>query len=180
MGTSSPCSFAPTAGSWPRCSMSAGTAGSPFGICNGMSSASLSMPGGATSTAPFPPVLSPDFGLIAHLGQQRGERGGLHVILSRRSRGKVVDRYLGWWWHENICAMCFSLDGRRLAVTGWDSHECDPGEGVALWDVAAVQRARASGADEPRWIERRAAATLLPADDFLMSLAFSPDGATLA
>ncbi len=138
------------------------------------------MPGGATSTAPFPPVLSPDFGLIAHLGQQRGERGGLHVILSRRSRGKLVDRYLGWWWHENICAMCFSLDGRRLAVTGWDSHECDPGEGVALWDVAAVQRARASGADEPRWIERRAAATLLPADDFLMSLAFSPDGATLA
>jgi hypothetical protein len=77
-------------------------------------------------------------------------------------------------------AMCFSPDGRHLAVTGWDSHDGDPGEGVALWDVAAVQRARASGADERRWVERQAAATLLPADDFLMSLAFPPDGATLA
>jgi WD40 repeat protein len=128
----------------------------------------------------IPPVLSPDFGLFAHPGEKRGEQGGLHVILSRRSRGKRVDRYLGWWWREALSAMCFSLDGRHLAVIGWDSHDADPGEGVALWDVAAVLRARASGADGPRWIERRAAATLLPADDFLMSLAFSPDGATLA
>jgi hypothetical protein len=40
-------------------------------------------------------VLSPDFGLIARVGYQQGDEGGFHTILSRRSRGKLVDRYLG-------------------------------------------------------------------------------------
>jgi WD40 repeat protein len=136
--------------------------------------------GGCDVDGAIAPILSPDFGLIARFGYQRGDGGGIHAILSRRSRGKLVDRCLGWRWQENIAAACFSHDGQRLAVTGWNSHDADPGEGVALWDVATVQRARGSNVDGRRWVERRAAATLLPADDFLMSLAFSPDGATLA
>jgi WD40 repeat protein len=127
------------------------------------------------------PVLSPDFGLVAHIGnEQQGDNGGLHAILSRWSRGKRVDRCLGWWWGECMTAMCFSPDGRRLAVTGWDAHDGFPGEGVAVWDVAAVQRARGSGGDGRHWVGRQAAATLLPANAFMTSLAFSPDGATLA
>jgi WD40 repeat protein len=135
---------------------------------------------GAFEGAQAAPVLSPDVGMVARIGYKQGDGGGLHAILSRRSRGKLVDRCLGWWWKKNILAMCFSPDGRRLAVTGMDNDEDGCGEGVALWDIAAVQRARASGPDEPRWVERQAAAKLLPADDFLGSLAFSPDGATLA
>ncbi len=131
---------------------------------------------GATS-----PVLSPDFGLVASVGSQRqGYNVRAHAILSRRSRGKRVDRCLGWWWGMTITAMCFSPDGRRLAVTGCDNDEAECGEGVAVWDVAAVQRARGSGGDGRRWVGRPAAATLLPAHAFLLSLAFSPDGATLA
>src|SRR4051794_24254335 len=104
------------------------------------------------------PVLSPDFGLLACVGNERqGDNGGLHAILSRRSRGKLVDRYLGWWWGESISAICFSPDGRRLAVTGWDAHDGFPGEGVAVWDVAAVRRARGPGGGGPRWVGRQAA-----------------------
>jgi WD40 repeat protein len=136
--------------------------------------------GGSDVDGAIAPVLSQDFGLIARLGYQQGEKGGVHAILSRHSRGKLVDHYLGWWWRLNITAMCFSPDGRRLAVAGMNDDETGHGEGVALWDVAAVRRARASGADGRHWVERAAAATLLPTTDFLLSLAFSPDGATLA
>jgi WD40 repeat protein len=125
-------------------------------------------------------VLSPDFGQLAHLGNERqGDKGGFHAVLSRRTGGKLVERNLGWWWGECITAMCFSPDGRHLAVTGWDAHDGFPGEGVAVWDVAAVGRARGRGEGGARWVGRQAAA-VLRADDFLMSLAFSPDSATLA
>ena len=137
--------------------------------------------GGGDIEGAISPVLSPDFGLVARVGnQQQGNDGGAHAILSHRSRGKLVDRCLGWWWGLTITAMCFSPAGRHLAVTGWDNDEAGCGEGVALWDVAAVQRARGSGEDGRRWVGRQAAATLLPANAFLLSLAFSPDGATLA
>jgi WD40 repeat protein len=136
--------------------------------------------GGSDVDGAVTPVLSPDFGLVACVGSQPGDGGGIHAILSRRSRGKLVDRDLGWWWRLNITAMAFSPDGRHLVVTGMDDDETRHGEGVALWDVAAVTRARASGGGGRRRVERQAAATLLPATDFVLSLAFSPDGSTLA
>jgi len=108
-------------------------------------------------------AFSPDGGKLAVSG---GVLYHGQIVLLDLKSGKVV------WSHQDVAdttdvGIAFSPDGRRLASTGVaprDKGGTKRKQQVSLWDVATGERVRA-------WEGH---------DGYLMSVAFAPDGRTLA